>query len=123
MKKKMSLMITLLVLSILPFVSAEINLNPLAKATYNKGDIININGYVNTDKTGTYDLSMFLVCDTSQLQFSSRRITVQSNQIKKDMSISGEAAVPFSMSGDCRLSSRRYFLSASRSSPSLVSSG
>lgn len=100
MKKEMFIIATIFAL-LLPFASADINLNPLAKSTYNKGDIIKVSGYVTALEDGDYDLSMFLICDTSQLQFLSNRI--RNLKAGRDNLVSTEVTVPFTMSGDCQI--------------------
>lgn len=85
----------------MPIVSAEINLNPLLKTTFNKGDIIKVNGYVISQQGGNFPLTMFLVCDSSQLQFSSKNLNVLPG--KTTPIPPSEVTIPFSMSGDCQI--------------------
>lgn len=95
------IVLSLVFLLIIPFSLAEINLNPLAKTIYNKGDLLKVNGYVSSDKDqSSVALAMFLVCDNNELQFKTQRINVQAG---KTYPISSEVTIPFSMSGDCQI--------------------
>ncbi|MEK6974377.1 MAG: hypothetical protein AABW41_04045 [Nanoarchaeota archaeon] len=103
MKKEMSaivLVFAVFFLLILPFSLAEINLNPLAKTIYNKGDSLKINGYVRSADSGNYPLTVYLTCDTNQLQILTKNMNVLKD---KDYPISAEVTIPFSMSGDCQV--------------------
>jgi hypothetical protein len=101
MKKEMYIIITALALILfLPLANAEINLNPLAKTTYNKGDVLKVNGYVRSDTNGNFPLTMYLSCDTAQIQVLTRNMNVIA---EKDYPISSDVSIPFSneISGSC----------------------
>ena len=101
MKKEQYILITVFaIILFLPIANAEINLNPLAKTTYNKGDVLKVNGYVRSDTSGNFPLTMYLSCETAQIQVLTRNMNVIA---EKDYPISSDVSIPFSneISGSC----------------------
>lgn len=95
----MAFIITALaILLFLPLANAEINLNPLAKTTYNKGDTLKVAGYVRSSEAGTFPLTMYLSCDTRQVQISTKNLNVIA---EKDYPISTQVVIPYSIAGSC----------------------
>ncbi len=102
MKKEIAFIITALALLLfLPIANAEINLNPLAKTTYNKGDTLKVAGYVRSSEAGTFPLTMYLSCDTQQVQISTKNLNVQ--YPNRNYPISAQVVIPYSIAGSCSI--------------------
>ncbi len=77
MQKKRILILLVATIFTLAFISsivnAQINLNPLTKISYNKGDSIYISGTIISDQQQTLPLKLFLTCDTNQIQVHTKK--------------------------------------------------
>ena len=104
MQKKRILILLVATIFTLAFISsivnAQINLNPLTKISYNKGDSIYLSGTITSDQDQTLTLKLFLTCDTNQIQVHTKNYDLTTNQ---EISFSQNITVPFSMSGDCNI--------------------
>ncbi len=100
MQKKSILFLIIVTISFISIsiANAQVNLNPLEKKSYNKGDLITISGSISSDQTQTLPLKIFLNCDTNQIQVHTKNYDLQEGQ---EVSFTQEITVPISMSGQC----------------------
>ncbi len=99
MIKKVLLVVSIILLFI-PFVKAEIVLDPLIDKEYNLGDQIQVSGYILINTNQLSDLKISLGCDANKIQLFSRFIDVKAN---KKFPFSEFLTIPQSANGKCNV--------------------
>ncbi len=95
------LLLIFLILFLVPVVTAELDLNPLPRSTYNLYDEILVAGNILRTTATSGFLNLFLNCDNNQIQLRSLSISVQANQ-RKDFSISSPSILALT-TGSCNI--------------------
>ena len=99
MIKKVLILFSVILLFV-PFIKAEIVLDPLIDKEYNLGDQIQVSGYILINSNQLSDLKISLGCDANKIQLFSRYINVRTN---KKFPFSEFLTIPQSANGKCNV--------------------